>query len=311
MKASDNVIQEYFSALLGEYSEAPNDALSAEITADGNKAAQLSITKSSDKVIKPAITSPKSVEPRVAPVKSAVKPVSTTLVSSPGEPKIASLPQVATAPLQKLLDGVSHIKSKQADEVQPDVATLSPVEQKSIQVEPELELITQTSMDEQVSSALEAQPAIPDEEFQVLYFKVAGMVLAVPLEQLGGIYSITDDSVRHIFGKPNWYKGLMPYRERQLSVVDTALWVMPEKYDEELAEKLNYQYLVMLKDSDWGLACEKLVTTSQLLPSETNWRQTMGKRPWLRGMVKQKMCALLNVDALIELLDTGLNSQNT
>ena len=107
--------------------------------------------------------------------------------------------------------------------------------------------------------------------------------------------------------KPNWFMGLMLHRERQFNVVNSALWIMPEKYNEELAEKLNYQYLVMLKDSNWGFACEKLITTSLLAPADVNWRQTMGKRPWLRGMVKQKMCALLNVDALTELLNTGRN----
>ena len=42
-------------------------------------------------------------------------------------------------------------------------------------------------------------------------------------------------------------------------VVDTARWVMPEKYDEQLEASLNYQYLITLGDSKWGLLAEKLI----------------------------------------------------
>ena len=41
--------------------------------------------------------------------------------------------------------------------------------------------------------------------------------------------------------------------------------------------------------------------------SKVNWRQKTGKRPWLAGVVKDKMCGILNIDALISLLDKGLN----
>ena len=100
------------------------------------------------------------------------------------------------------------------------------------------------------------------------------------------------------------------HRDENLSVVDTAKWVMPEKYDEKLAESLNYQYLIMLDSSGWGLACESLVTTSTLIPSDVKWREANGKRPWLAGMVKEKMCALVNVKQLIDMLNKGQGSND-
>jgi purine-binding chemotaxis protein CheW len=101
----------------------------------------------------------------------------------------------------------------------------------------------------------------------------------------------------------------MLYREQKINVVDTARWVMPEKYDHELAEKLNYQYVIMLGNSHWGLACDTLVNTIALEQDDVKWRETEGKRPWLAGLIKQHMCALLDVDALIALLAKGMNSQ--
>lgn len=147
-----------------------------------------------------------------------------------------------------------------------------------------------------------------EERFQALFFEVAGLTLAVPLITLGGIHQIT--KVGPLIGKPKWFKGVMLHREQKLNVVDTAMWVMPEKYDQKLAETLNYQYLIMLGDSPWGLASDKLVNTVTLNKSEVKWRETSGKRPWLAGMVKERMCALIDVYQLISMLNNGLGSND-
>ena len=144
--------------------------------------------------------------------------------------------------------------------------------------------------------------------FQALFFEVAGLTLAVPLTSLGGIHQI--EKIGPLFGKPDWFMGVMLHRESKLSVVDSAKWVMPEKYTEELAESLNYRYMIMLGDSEWGLASEKLVNTVNLTKDDVKWRGSTGKRPWLAGMVKEKMCALIDVEELISMLNKGLGSND-
>ncbi|MBD3585310.1 chemotaxis protein CheW [Salinimonas sp. HHU 13199] len=144
--------------------------------------------------------------------------------------------------------------------------------------------------------------------FQALFFEVAGLTLAVPLITLGGIHNL--DKVGPLFGKPAWFKGVMLHREQKINVVDTAMWVMPEKYDQNLSETLNYQYLIMLGDSPWGLASDKLVNTVTLSKDEVKWRESNSKRPWLAGMVKERMCALVDVNQLILMLNNGLGSQD-
>lgn len=143
--------------------------------------------------------------------------------------------------------------------------------------------------------------------FQALFFTVAGLKVALPLKALGGIHKIMP--IKSLPGQPEWLKGVMLYREQKINVVDTARWVMPEKYDQELAERLNYQYVIMLGNSHWGLACDTLVNTIALEQDDVKWRETEGKRPWLAGLIKQHMCALLDVDALVALLAKGMNSQ--
>lgn len=138
-------------------------------------------------------------------------------------------------------------------------------------------------------------------EFQALFFEVAGVLFAVPLTDLGGIHQLGE--VTSLFGQPGWYKGIMTSREQKMNVVDTAEWVMPGQH----LEMENYKYLIMLGESPWGLACHHLKGTELLHRDQVKWRHQEGKRPWLAGMVKEKMCALLHVRELLLLLARGVN----
>jgi purine-binding chemotaxis protein CheW len=167
-----------------------------------------------------------------------------------------------------------------------------------------------------IESAIPEEPVAPikamkdelGQSFQALFFDVAGLTLAVPLISLGGIHKL--DKISPLFGKPEWFKGVMLHRDEKINVVDSAMWVMPEKYDQNLLNKLNYQYLIMLDGSQWGLACDKLINTVTLDQNEVKWREPTGKRPWLAGMVKERMCALINVKQLIAMLNNGLGSND-
>jgi purine-binding chemotaxis protein CheW len=142
-------------------------------------------------------------------------------------------------------------------------------------------------------------------DFQAMFFEVAGLMIAVPLIELGGIHNT--DKITPLMGKPDWFKGVMLHRTAKVNVVDTALWVMPEKCDEALISALNYKYIIMLNDSSWGLSAEKLVDTVTLKQEDVKWLDTRNKRPWLAGLVKNRMCVLLDVESLIKLLEKGVN----
>ena len=145
-------------------------------------------------------------------------------------------------------------------------------------------------------------------EFQALFFDVAGLTVAVPLTELGGIHNM--GKLNSLIGKPDWFMGVMVHREHKLNVVNTAKWVMPEKYDIDLENSIEYQYIIMLDNSTWGLACEKLVNTVTLKQEDVKWKEHSGRRPWLAGLIKERMCALLDVSALIEMLEQGLSTQD-
>lgn len=213
-------------------------------------------------------------------------------------------PAEATARAAKLLEKAVADVAQTHDEmevVEPDVEQLN--EQISVE----------QAQPEQANMAPPAAPTVTlsqslDESFQALFFEVAGLTLAVPLITLGGIHHL--DKVGPLFGKPAWFKGVMLHRDEKVNVVDTALWVMPEKYDQNLVNKLNYQYLIMLGESPWGLCCDKLVNTVTLNKKDVKWRESAGKRPWLAGMVKERMCALIDVEQMISMLNKGLGSND-
>ncbi|WP_109338960.1 chemotaxis protein CheW [Saliniradius amylolyticus] len=170
--------------------------------------------------------------------------------------------------------------------------------------EPQTQSKPQTQAGEGGGASVAERAGFEQGEFQALYFTVAGLLLAVPLTELGGIHQLEKTSP--LFGKPDWFDGVMIHKQQKLNVVDTARWVMPQKYDETLAESLNYQYLIMLGESQWGLACESLVNNVTLQHEDIKWSDGQGKRPWLAGLVKEKMCALIHVSELIKMLDRGM-----
>ncbi|PCS22009.1 chemotaxis protein CheW [Candidatus Enterovibrio escicola] len=142
--------------------------------------------------------------------------------------------------------------------------------------------------------------------FQVLFFESVGVTYAVPLAELGGIHRLKE--CNHLMGRPAWYLGLQTERNHQFDIVDTGKWMMAERitYDNH---RDDYNYIVLLGDSKWGLACDVLQGTELLKIEQVQWRLQVGKRPWLTGLVKEKMCALLHVEALVTLLNQGVDAK--
>lgn len=196
-----------------------------------------------------------------------------------------------------------------SEQVKEAISDVEPVPSQTAPIEPEPVNTpdVQTLQSTEPALLLHSQEDYFEGEFQALFFEVAGLTLAVPLKALGGIHQLGE--VNHLFGKPKWFKGVMLNRDEKLNVVDTARWVMPEKHDEKLEASLNYQYLITLGDSNWGLLAEKLINNITLSKEDVKWRKNSGKRPWLAGVIKEKMCALIDVDNLNALLEKGLDSR--
>lgn len=151
--------------------------------------------------------------------------------------------------------------------------------------------------------AFDGQPSWAEEPFECLLFDVAGLTLAVPLVCLGTIYPLHDQELTPLFGQPDWFLGILPSQSGNLKVLDTARWVMPDRYREDFRQGL--QYVISVQGYEWGLAVHQVSRSIRLDPSEVKWRTQRTQRPWLAGTVIEHMCALLDVSALAELIASG------
>ncbi len=147
-------------------------------------------------------------------------------------------------------------------------------------------------------------PTIPTEPFQALLFQVAGLTVAVPLVDLNGILNYPE-RLAAVPGLPTWGLGVVRYRETNVIAVDGITLFVPDHLQVVARTRSVPRYLVLLGESRFGLVCESVDQVVQLRPDEVRWRGERGRRPWLAGTVKDRLCALLEVPALVQLLEAG------
>ena len=147
------------------------------------------------------------------------------------------------------------------------------------------------------------RPEWGEQRFECLLFDVAGLTLAVPLVCLGTIHSLEGQTLTPLFGQPDWFLGMLKTHSGNIKVIDTARWVMPERYRDEFRDNLSF--VITIQGFDWGLAVHKVDRSIHLHPDQIKWRSLRTQRPWLAGTVIEHMCALLDVAALAELIESG------
>lgn len=143
------------------------------------------------------------------------------------------------------------------------------------------------------------RPQWAQSRFDVLLFKVAGLTLAVPLISLGQIQPLTDE-LTPLFGQADWFMGLQPTPAGKIRTVNTAKFVMPERYDESFLQ--TAKYVMSINGVPWGLAVDSVNQPITLQPDDVKWRGDRSKRPWLAGTVKDHMCALLDIPRIGQIL---------
>lgn len=149
----------------------------------------------------------------------------------------------------------------------------------------------------------QGRPEWAEGPFECLLFDVAGLTLAVPLVCLGSIYPLQGQELTPLFGQPDWFLGILPSQAGNLKVLDTARWVMPDRYRDDFREGL--QYVISVQGYEWGLAVHQVSRSIRLDPNEVKWRSQRTQRPWLAGTVIEHMCALLDIASLAELIASG------
>lgn len=174
--------------------------------------------------------------------------------------------------------------------------------QPAVQNEVELEQIQQK----------EPVPEWGQEKFQVMLFKVSGLSLAVPLTELNGVQEWHEEMVTPMPGHASWYLGLVNYRDKQVPVIDTARFVMPQDRQNMVTDDVNERLhrIVYIGDESWGLACDEVAEVITIEPEQVRWRSDRTRRRWLAGTVIEQMCALIDPSVFAEMLAAGMDSED-
>lgn len=146
------------------------------------------------------------------------------------------------------------------------------------------------------------RPPWAQQQFDCLLFEVCGFHFAVPLITLGQIQAITED-LTPVFGQAQWFMGIQNTPMGKQRVVNTALFVMPERY--QPTQDYNPPYMISIADCPWALAVDKVNQPISLMPDAVKWRVHREKQTWLAGVVKKQMCVLIDVPELAKQLLNG------
>lgn len=247
--------------------------------------------------LEPVVETP---APLVAP--APIIPALSEAVSLPAEPVLAApmaAPAVPEGGVASAPPAAPELREAVAPVLMPAVlTTAAPVE-----APPQIETALLATAPPIPPKVVSGRPQWGENRFECLLFDVAGLTLAVPLICLGTIHSLEGQTLTPLFGQPDWFLGMLNSHAGNLKVIDTARWVMPERYRDDFRDNLSF--VITIQGFDWGLAVHKVDRSIHLHPDQIKWRSLRTQRPWLAGTVIEHMCALLDVAALAELIESG------
>lgn len=148
------------------------------------------------------------------------------------------------------------------------------------------------------------RPASLADEFNCVMVRMHGLNLALPFDQVEGVQPLKAVSLM-LDRAHDWVLGRYESRTGQVQVVDTALWLIRDRYNPELAK---YQEALVLPGRHWALACDELVRSLPLSSDQVKWNGNRKQRPWLLGTYLPERCFLVDVPVLLEQFESAFSA---
>ena len=145
-----------------------------------------------------------------------------------------------------------------------------------------------------------APAALPEEaaalgaEINCILLDMHGLKLAVPFDKVEGALQLEDLSL--MLDGPDWIIGRFGADPAWTRIVDTARWLIPERYKPEYSK---YSEVIILKGRRWALACDELVKSVRIRTAEINFHKDKQHRSWLLGTYMPERCAILDIEQLL------------
>lgn len=99
------------------------------------------------------------------------------------------------------------------------------------------------------------------------------------------------------YSAPDWFLGRHLHDGMQRQVVDLARIVAPD------VPRSHADALLPIRSRPWAMACTLDPQVAWLTHDDIQWRDPGGMRPWLSGMSRDGQCAVIDIPALLDLLE--------
>ena len=227
------------------------------------------------------------------------------------ERKVVTLPGLR--PLDELLaEPLAEAVQQPPPEPEPVVAPVVEPEPEALEEAPpavqldgdesaaeEIEEVT-AAVDEVAGEAEpEPLPVDPRERYrfpvQCLMFRVDRHQLCIPLIDMGSVAPLECERLTRLPDTPDWLLGVLPHRERNLRIVDSAVLLGIERR-EPMSQRLHF---LVFADEDFAISCDDLGEVVYLQDEDIKW-QAPGSGGLSMGTVRETLATLLSPSGITE-----------
>ena len=157
------------------------------------------------------------------------------------------------------------------------------------------------------SAAMNRVSEINKSALRALLFKVAGIPLAISVEDISGVLVGKETAFLHQGTEDNARMRTFRYRGRDIDLLDLRKLILPNGHPQRLEDgSRDGGHIIVLSGHDVGFICDQAGDVVDLEPQDLEWRTQRKSRAWLAGMVRGHEHALLDVKELMQ----GLGSRN-
>ena len=136
-----------------------------------------------------------------------------------------------------------------------------------------------------------------DKDTQALLFEVAGMQLALTLDELDGIENWPEEGLSQLPGQPDYIVGTLSRPKQHTQVIDLTTLITNKS-----SNSTDNRYILLVNNKQLGLAVSTIRHVVTLESENVRWRREPGQRPWLAGMLMSPLSSIISLTELLKIL---------
>jgi len=196
---------------------------------------------------------------------------------------------------------LANISLNTVEGTQLDAVEQDKVELQAIEIEQREQKIADIFVSSETThvQSLALMPSYAQDEFPALFFKVGHLILAVPLIELGRTIKF-DSKLTSIPQQPIWFMGLKLDQDKKIGILNLAYLIHGKSRAEKRCYSDNpFKNIILTEDTNWGLACDEIITIKKITPDKVRWRTDRQRKPWLVGTIIEDLVVIVDVNELV------------